>query len=434
MRFESEMARLAIIGAGVGGCCTAYFARKQLPSMDITIFDSQERIGGRVLTRQIDGVNFELGASFFNGFNRTLASIVRDQRMKVISGKERLNFAIWNGSEIIFRPRKNSLAISASLLARYGLSVFKTILLLRKVRHQFARMYGEEFKRPRDMNELMKVSGLNEWFGKTFREVLLKKGISRAFTDEVLTPIIRAIYSQNSDLGGLAGISSLIEVYSGATYSLADGNETLPTSLAKSSKAKVKLGQKVDVIEKASTGKYNVYCGENVTEFDSVIIASPLELSGIRLEGVSSPSSAPQSFQPVYKKIIRGAFNKDYFGLKASAEAPELMLTTEEVGPVTQFDIKKGDRKDSLVTITSTQPLKVGMFDDLFNGECIPVLEHSWSSAYPRFQPTRELPPSRIDNGLIYSGAMELIVSSMETSALSALNAVRILEGEKLFA
>ena len=69
---ECEMANLAIVGAGIGGCFAAYFARKYLPSVNVTIYDSQDRIGGRILTYNAAGVTMELGASFFNGFNRTL--------------------------------------------------------------------------------------------------------------------------------------------------------------------------------------------------------------------------------------------------------------------------------------------------------------------------------------------------------------------------
>ncbi len=428
--FEYEMANLAVVGAGIGGCSAAYFARKFLPGVNVTIYDAQDRIGGRILTCNVADATLELGAAFFNGFNRTLLGIVKAEGLKITPVEESRGFAVWNGSEFVFRSNKQSSATVLKLLAKYKLSLAQTFLLLRKVRGQVAKLYQEELENPTDIREIFESTRLDEWHRKPFFEYLIERDISQIFIDEVVTPITRAIYSQNADIGGFAGISSLIGVYSGATYRLAEGNSTLPVHLAEASNATIKLGKKVDMIEKTPKGTYMVYTDEDAKVFDSVIIATPLELADIKFDGLSLHDWEPQPYQTVYRKVMRGVFDPNYFGLNNSADAPAIVLTTKDADPITQYSIQKASDGESLVTIYSTEPLNYNVFNGVFKNGGLSVLEHCWKAAYPVFKPVTKLPLTRIDKRLMYVSAVEPSVSSMETSALSALNAVRMLSEE----
>ena len=103
------MTNLAIVGAGIGGCLAAYFARKYLPNQNVTIYDSQNRIGGRIQTYKESGVTIELGAAFFNGFNKTLLGIINAEQLKIAPIEDSKDFAVWNGSKIVFRSNKQVL-------------------------------------------------------------------------------------------------------------------------------------------------------------------------------------------------------------------------------------------------------------------------------------------------------------------------------------
>jgi len=425
-----QMENLAVVGAGIGGCCAAYFARKRFPDVRVTIHDSQDRIGGRILTYKSSGVAFELGAAFFNGFNRTLLDIVKAERLKITAIEERKNFGVWNGSEFVFRSNKQEFATSLRLAAKYRLSLGKIFLLLRKVKGQVDRLYREELENPADISELLKSAGLDEWHKKSFSEVLIERGVSQAFIDEIVAPITRIIYSQNAELGGFAGISSLIGVYSSEIYSLAEGNSTLPVHLAEASDAAIKLGRKVEVIEKTPKGNYRVYTEEDMTVFESVIIATPLCLADIKFDGLSIDGWEPKPHRAVYKLIMRGVLDPDYFGLKNAADLPSIVLTTKDVDPITHYNIQKSIDGKSLVTVSSLKPLDHNIFSSLFKNGEVPVIEHCWKAAYPIFKPVNKLPPTRMDERLIYINAIEPSVSSMETSALSASNAIRILGEE----
>ena len=423
------MANLAVVGAGVGGCSAAYFARKYLSGVNVTIYDCQDRIGGRVLTCGLGGESLELGAAFFNGFNRTLLGIAEVEGLKVAPIRERVDFGVWNGSEFVFRSSKRSFVTSLRLLAKYRLSLARAFLFLRKVRTQVAKLY-QELRNPVDMGDAFECAGLDEWYKKHFLEVLIERGISEDFIDEIVTPITRAIYSQNSDLGGFAGISSLIGVYSGPTFSLVEGNSALPIRLAEASNAVVKLGAKVDVIEKMANGAYRVFAGKDVEVFDGVVVATPLDLADIKFDSLALESWEPQPYQTVYRIGMRGVFDPSYFGLKKSGSPPAVVLTTEDVGPITQYSIRDYGEGEALVTISSREPLDHDVFRSVFIDGGVSVFEHYWKAAYPVFKPAAKLSPTRLDKRLIYSSAIESSVSSMETSALSALNAVQMLSRE----
>ena len=425
------MTNLAIVGAGIGGCSAAYFARQLFPGIKLTIYDSQDRIGGRILTHNVAGRRIELGAAFFNRINRTLLDILKTEKLETIPF-ERMDFAVWNGSKFVFRSNKESLTPFLKLFLKYRLSLTRTYLLLRRVNSQIARLYQEERKNPTDIRQIFESVQLDKWQNKTFYETLKERNINQAFIDEIATPITRIIYSQNEDLAAFAGISSLIGIYSGETYSLAEGNSILPIHLVRASSATIKMGKKVDAIEKTSKGDYRVHADNNTMVFDSVIIATPLELADIKFDGLSLERCRAQTYQSVYQSAMQGVFNPEYFNLNNSIKLPNTILTTKETGLITQYSIQKASHGESLVTISSTGPINSVTFKDIFKNSSVSVFDHCWKAAYPIFKPLNKLPPTRIDKGLMYLNAIEPAASSMETSALSAKNAVQMLRAEKL--
>jgi prenylcysteine oxidase/farnesylcysteine lyase len=429
--FDFKMSNLAVVGAGIGGCSAAYFARKLLPGVKVTIYDSQDRIGGRILTCKVAGRPLELGAAFYNRINRTLLDILKTEKLETTL-VERKNFAVWNGSKFIFRSNKESLTTVLKLLLKYRLSLTRTYILLEKLKAQIVKLYQEERKNPTDIRQIFELTHIDKWQNKTFYETLKERNISQAFIEEIATPITRIIYSQNEDLGAFAGISSLIGIYPGETYSLTEGNSVLPIHLARESNATIKIGKKVNVIEKTSKGKYRVHAENDTMVFDNVIIATPLELADIRFDGLSLEGCGTQTYQSVYRSAMRGVFNPEYFNLDNSKEPPTTILTTKEAGPITQYSIQKASHGESVVTISSTEPLSRFTFKDIFKNSPVSVFGHCWKAAYPVFKPLNKLPPTRIDKGLMYLSAVEPAVSSMETSALSAKNAVQMLLAERL--
>ena len=424
------MVRIAIVGAGIGGCSAAYFARKYIPSSELTIYETENRIGGRILTYIEDGVNLELGATFFNHMNKTIWDIIKAENLSIRKINERMDFAIWNGSKIIFKSNKHNALTTLNLHTQYGLSMTKTLILLREAQSKIRKLYNEERGSSADVTEIFKSTGLDRYYRKPLDESLIERGVSRAFIDEVVTPITRSIYCQNADLGGFAGLSALIGVYNGPVYSLTEGNNVLPMHLAKTSKATLNLGQKARRIEKTSKGAYRVSTGKNDSVFDGVIIATPLEHAGIALDGVSAPKLEPQLKQEVYVKVMRGILDPTYFSLKESSEVPAIVLTTREADPIAHFRIHKLPDNQVLLAITSTQSIPDGKLNGVLKSGETKVIEHHWKAAYPTFTPIEKLPPTRFDDKLMYLNSIESAVASMETSALAAKQAAKMISSK----
>lgn len=423
------MINLAIIGAGVGGCSAAYFARKYLPDSKITIYEASNRVGGRVLTLEEGPLKLEMGAEFFNPTYKTILGLVKDRGLRVKKLEKSMDFAIWNGSKIIFKSNQAATRTMLKLLMRYKLNVSKMFFILKEARRLVKYLYEGNWENPSAVDELFVSVGLDKWYRKQFNSILNERGVDEAFIDDIVTPITRIIYSQNADLGGFAGLTSIISINVGPLYNLADGNSVLPRSLAEASNSELRLGQKVKGIEKTPDCSYRVSVGEKTSIFDGVVIAVPLELAGLEFDGVSMRKWKPQQYKRVYTRVMRGFVDTGYFGLEESRKLPPMILTTAEVNQITHFAIERSANGESLLKIYSTEPLSDDMlYGVLKNGKTI--IEHSWEAAYPAFKPIDRLPPSRLDERLMYLNSIESAASSMEASAFSALNAIKMMKRE----
>jgi prenylcysteine oxidase/farnesylcysteine lyase len=421
------MKSVAIIGSGISGSSAAYFTSQLIPNLKITIYEQQNRIGGRIFTHNTDDASIELGATFFNRNNKIILNLARNNKLRVTQIEGKMDFAVWNGEKTIFKSNKKIPINSLMLLKHYKLDFAKTAILIREMKNKIEKIYQEIQTSEKTIEEHFESEGITDWVKRDFEGILFEQGISRTFVNEMITPVTRAIYSQNGDIGGLAGIASLIGTYYGNLCSILDGNNNLPVQLIKAAHAITKLEQKVVCIEKTSRGLYKVITDLDETTFDGIIIATPLELAKIALEGMKKPTHETQ-YQEVYIKVMKGIVNPSYFGFGNSTDLPSTILTTEKTSEVTHFRMKKIKKEQSLVTITSTKPLSKTDLSELFKREESTVVEHHWKAAYPKFKPITRIPKSQIDERIIYPNAIETAISSLETSSWSALSAANILK------
>ncbi|MCJ7614141.1 prenylcysteine oxidase family protein [Candidatus Bathyarchaeota archaeon] len=416
---------LAVIGAGIGGCSAAYFARKYLPYSKVTVYERGNRVGGRVLTFDEGQKKSELGAAFLNSTNRTVCDLVKEMKLEVKKLEDATDIAVWNGTEIIFKSSQPMFYNLLKLIASYKLSVPKMLFGLREAKKKIERFYRKE--KPAEFWELFESAGLDRWYRKRFDQILVEMGIDSKFIDEIVTPITRIIYSQDAALGGFAGLSSLLGVYGGSIYRLMEGNDVLPRRLHEASDSKVKLDSKVESVERTSKGSYRVIARDNTSIVDGVIIATPLEAADITFEGVATQEPQAREYQKIYIKLMKGEVNSRYFNLDKSAELPAMILTTKEADPITRFSINKATKDESLVTVTSKEPIGNDILGEIFkNGRTI--LDHTWSAAYPVFKPTERLPSTFLGKGLIFLNAIESAASSLESSTFAALNGIKMMK------
>jgi predicted NAD/FAD-dependent oxidoreductase len=416
------MVNLAIIGAGIGGCSAAYFAHKYLPHSKVTVYEMEDRIGGRVLTFNSEKMRSELGATFFHPINKTVCSIVKEMNLSIKKPEKPMDIAVYNGTEIVFKSDQSQFYTMLKLFTKYKLSVLKLLLSLREAKGKIKKWYEEE--RSVEFWELFESIGLDKWYKMPFDQILVEMGVNKNFIDEIITPITRIIYSQNAELGGFAGISSLLGVYGESMHSAEEGNDVLPRRLLEASSSKVKLGCKVENIEKTSKGSFRILSEDATSVFDGVLVAAPLEVADIAFDGVEVQKRQAREYQKIYIRVMKGAVDSRYFNLDASTKLPSTILTSKEADPITRFSVNESKRGESWVTVTSTEPIGDDLLDDLFtNGRT--VIDHKWKAAYPVFEPVQKIPSTCLDKGLVYLNAIESAASSLESSAFAALNGIR---------
>jgi predicted NAD/FAD-dependent oxidoreductase len=66
---------LAIVGAGAAGCAAAYGLRDQ--SVDVTVFERTDSVGGRAATRHRDGCTYDTGANYLKSTDEAVSGLVR---------------------------------------------------------------------------------------------------------------------------------------------------------------------------------------------------------------------------------------------------------------------------------------------------------------------------------------------------------------------
>ena len=76
---------IAVVGGGIAGCSAAWFLRQALGKRaSLTVFESSDRVGGRLATVRVGGVEVEAGGTIIHETNRYMAGITDDNEWKGI--------------------------------------------------------------------------------------------------------------------------------------------------------------------------------------------------------------------------------------------------------------------------------------------------------------------------------------------------------------
>jgi monoamine oxidase len=82
----SRMKRALVIGGGVSGLVAARGLAEN--GREVTLLEAKERLGGRILTREVEGAIAELGAEFVHGRSQAMMEVLRESGMKLIDVSE----------------------------------------------------------------------------------------------------------------------------------------------------------------------------------------------------------------------------------------------------------------------------------------------------------------------------------------------------------
>ncbi|KAL3413568.1 Prenylcysteine lyase-domain-containing protein [Aspergillus fumigatus] len=475
--------RIAIIGTGAAGSSTAYSLRKladslQLP-VDITVYERNSYIGGRSTTvNALDDPKYpvELGASIFVSVNYNLVNASKELGLAVRSADQARpresddTIGVWDGEQFVLVLQDTySWWNIAKLLWRYGLSPIRTQNLMRSTVNKFLRLYDSPYFPFRSLTSAAAAVDLLNTTAVPGEAFLQDGGISAEFSRDVIQASTRVNYGQNLPL--IHGLETMVCMATDGAVSIEGGNWQIFDGMLRSSEANVRLNHSVTSIQRNADGTLAV--GFKATEveensvFDEVVIAGPLQYSGIAIE----PPLQHTPDQIPYVKLHVTLFSSPhllsprFFNLPSNKRAPETVLTTlprgvdlgsnkAGVGPAGFWSIStlrtvQAPRSDGthekqyVYKVFSPERLNasfVGAILGLENKEYsvdapigdLPKDDVSWHyekiwNPYPFLYPRVTFEDTMIAPNLWYTGGIESFISTMETSALMGKNVASLI-------
>jgi phytoene dehydrogenase-like protein len=401
--------RVAVVGAGIGGCVAADAISSRLgPEARIVVFEREGRVGGRMLDREIAGVRVETGATLYHSSNRLVAGLAAELALEPVdvSGRPQ-TVGVRDGDRLVLRTRASRLD-ALRMLVRYRGSLPRAARAVKSAVARLEAVYerldaGETWPGPR---ELLADLGLAELCDERADDYLARLGVGGRFVREFADGVSRNNYGQHAgelsafvDLVSLAGAG----LGGGSLHRVKGGNAQLARGLIERSGAELRLGAGVARIARAENG-WQV--GDE--GFDAVVLAAPLELSGVELRGPQPP--AARSYKEIHATFVAGR-----------RSGPDFMLTTEACGPLLSVETvaTRGDGPP-LHKVFTREALPESELDRLFESvESVETVETVEWRAYPELPPMSSWAPFELGPGVYYPSAMEYAVSTMETQAIA---------------
>lgn len=97
----AQSPKVVVIGAGLAGLTTAY--RLQVSGMDVSVYEARNRVGGRVLTVNLNNQMVELGAQTFTNplKHPHLFSLIQEFGLEIVENMAPLNYSFFDGENLI---------------------------------------------------------------------------------------------------------------------------------------------------------------------------------------------------------------------------------------------------------------------------------------------------------------------------------------------
>jgi prenylcysteine oxidase/farnesylcysteine lyase len=417
--------RIAIVGAGIGGSSAAHYLLKT-NNITVDIYERTDTVGGRVQSQEIKGHMINIGASFFIKTNRLIYDLTKELNVDINpTSSDDQKVSIVNGHNILIDISDNYVINIVKFLWRYGLAPLYAKNLISDRVAEFIKIYDHLDNKNtfENLESLLKTINLGDLTSYTIEEYLLKNDISQKYIDEVVSGLAAGIYSQDKTINAFAGFIALAGSNED-TYEITKGNNYLIQALIDYLKLNPNFGLYLNQTVNTIT-KYNdkYYIGGN--EYDRVIIACPLEKTGITFENITINNTLPHYFKEVHVTVIEGEVSPTYFYDRD--DVPNTFVSTQKNLTENVSDLLLRD--DYITTISSDDVIADEGFPILSEGYRVLFRKH-WDFAYPQFvkvQP-ENLPLFVLDKGLYYINAIETAGSCQELSMISARNIVNIIE------
>ncbi|RHZ44511.1 putative prenylcysteine lyase [Aspergillus thermomutatus] len=475
--------RVAIIGAGAAGSSSAYSLRKfadslQIP-VDITVYERNSYIGGRSTTVNVlDDPKYpvELGASIFVSVNYNLVNASKELGLTVRSADHARpresddTLGIWDGEQFVLVLQDTySWWNIAKLIWRYGLSPIRTQSLMKSTVNKFLRLYDSPYFPFRSLTSAAAAVDLLNSTSIPGDVFLQNGGISTDFSRDVIQASTRVNYGQNLPL--MHGLETMVCMATDGPVSIEGGNWQIFDGMLRNSQVDVRVNHSVTSIQRNADGTLTV--GFKATEveessvFDEVVIAGPLQYSGITIEPPLEhvPDEIPYVKLHVTLFSSPHRISPRFFKITSNSCAPETVLTTlprgvdlgsskAGVGPAGFWSIStlrtvQAPRSDGthekhyVYKVFSPERLTASFVGAILGLEHkgysanstigdLPKDDVSWHhekiwNPYPFLYPRVTFEDTMLAPNIWYTGGIESFISTMETSALMGKNVAALI-------
>lgn len=285
----------------------------------------------------------ELGASIFVAVNTILVNASKEFGLDTARAGSKGDspgvLGIWNGKEFVFTQREDGWGWwdITKLLWKYGLAPVRTQRLMKSTVGAFRKLYERPFFPFRSLTERVYDIGLESVTALTGEQLLEQNSISEKFSTEIIQASTRVNYGQNLNL--IHGLEAMVCMAIEGAMQISGGNWQIFDGMLKASGANVNLDTTVAKIKKSdgkftieTTGKKGDFSVNDVvsTEFDSVVIAAPLQYTNLEIEDLIKhvPDSIPYVELHVTLFASPLKLNPVFFNLPPGTETPNTILTT----------------------------------------------------------------------------------------------------------
>ncbi len=271
---------IAIIGGGISGLTTAFYIKKLKPNFNITIFEKEKTLGGKMKSIREEGFVVEIGSNGFLSNKPDTLELVKETNSEDIlirsDDNARIRFIYKNSLERL--PESPLAFLTSPLLSLKG-----------KV-----RVLGELFIEAKkdDSEETLQSFGYRR-VGKEMTDTFLDPmvaGIFASTPDKIsVNSAFPAVVKLEKEYGGL--FKGMVKKRKkeagpgGILMSFKNGVSTFIERLANSLESDIEKGSEIIEVEKVDE-KYRVKTEEREYLFDKVIFSTPAFVTADLLKNI----------------------------------------------------------------------------------------------------------------------------------------------------
>ncbi|KAL2752075.1 hypothetical protein ACRALDRAFT_1066149 [Sodiomyces alcalophilus JCM 7366] len=357
---DDGVKQVAVIGAGAGGTATAYylqqFAEQAGLTVNITLFEKTDRVGGRTLItypydEPLEAV--ELGASIFVESNQIIFNATQEFNLTLREPDSAADdlLGIWNGENFVFTQNSQSWGWwnLAKLFWRYGMAPYKTQKLVQSTLQTFMKLYEEPYFPFLSLTQRLEELDLLKITGATGAQFLADNEISELFARDIIQAATRVNYASNLEY--IHGVETMVSLASEGAMQIVGGNWQVFDRMLQRSNATVHRNTQVGSIAfKNNTGpgadaKYILSTRPTRSDaeileehypvaFDKVVVATPWQFADITAKGdVLQHAIDEIPYTKLHVTLFCSPFrlSPSYFNMSPGTKTPDSVLTT--LGP-----------------------------------------------------------------------------------------------------